>query len=105
MIDIIYKRSGERFELTMTGHAGSGEVGHDIVCAAASMLAFTLAANLSSLWADGDIEVDRLTLELGNADICCTGKKAATSFATIRMGFLLLAEQYRDNVKYTETEG
>lgn len=101
MIDVQYNRNGERFELTMTGHAESGEAGHDIVCAAASMLVFTLAANLSTLEAEGEIEIERLTFSSGFADIGCTGSKAESVFDTICRGFELLARDKPKNVKFT----
>lgn len=35
--------------LSITGHAGAGKPGEDLVCAAVSALAWTLAANLEAL--------------------------------------------------------
>jgi uncharacterized protein YsxB (DUF464 family) len=38
-----YKKVDGSVHLTMKGHAGAGPVGEDLVCAAATMLAYTVA--------------------------------------------------------------
>lgn len=50
MIDVIYDR--KRLIVKVKGHAQSGEAGHDLVCAAASILVYTLSANVTELCAD-----------------------------------------------------
>ena len=47
MILVTYYRSYNR--LTVEGHAHSGEPGKDLVCASASILAYTLAANVPTV--------------------------------------------------------
>ena len=42
MITVVYHRDLNR--VSIEGHAQSGEVGHDLVCASVSTLAYTLAA-------------------------------------------------------------
>ena len=49
MIRVIYHPQHNR--LTADGHAGSGPQGHDLVCAAISALALTLAGNVSYMQA------------------------------------------------------
>ena len=44
MIQVTYYKSYNR--VTVEGHALSGAPGHDLVCAGASTLAYTLAANV-----------------------------------------------------------
>ena len=51
MIEVIYYR--EKNRVSISGHAFSGEAGHDLVCAGVSALAYTLAANV------GNMEEDR----------------------------------------------
>ena len=43
MINVEFKISKKKMSLEMSGHAGSGDVGHDLVCACASILAYTTA--------------------------------------------------------------
>ena len=50
MIDVTYDR--KRLILKVKGHAHSGEAGHDLVCAAASILVYTLAANAAACAGD-----------------------------------------------------
>lgn len=45
MINVKYNPA--EYSLEVTGHAGTGPQGHDIICAAASMLTYTLAAMLT----------------------------------------------------------
>lgn len=65
MIKAIYDR--ENLRLTVRGHAGSAEPGHDLVCAAASILAYTCAACVDA----ADVENKTLHLYPGDAEISC----------------------------------
>ena len=42
MIKVVYHRDHNKVEVT--GHAHSGEAGHDLVCASASILVYTIAS-------------------------------------------------------------
>lgn len=67
MIEIVlYRRAnGEPERLTMTGHAGAGRHGQDIVCAAASALIETLMIGLVKVSGQSP----EGTVDDGNADI------------------------------------
>lgn len=104
MIDVTYDR--KRLILKVKGHAHSGEAGHDLVCAAASILVYTLAANVTELCADRR-RVRRPVLEIkeGNAIISCApvhGMQAVTTlvFDTVCAGFAVLQQQYPENLTY-----
>lgn len=104
MIDVTYDR--KRLILKVKGHAHSGEAGHDLVCAAASILVYTLAANVTELCADRR-RVRRPVLEIkeGNATIACApvhGMQAVTTlvFDTVCAGFAVLQQQYPENLTY-----
>ena len=71
MIRVIYYRSYNR--LTIEGHAHSGEPGQDLVCAACSALAYTIAANVGRLESQGQVQDVIVQLEPGNAEISCCG--------------------------------
>lgn len=104
MIDVTYDR--KRLILKVKGHAHSGEAGHDLVCAAASILVYTLAANVTELCADRR-RVRRPVLEIkeGNATISCApvhGMQAVTTlvFDTVCAGFDVLQQQCPENLTY-----
>lgn len=103
MIQATYYRSYNR--LTLTGHAGSAEHGHDLVCAAASMLAYTLAANVANMADHGQVRQPVIKTSEGDAEISCSPKrnlKASVTlvFDSICVGFERLAHDYPDFVKY-----
>jgi uncharacterized protein YsxB (DUF464 family) len=104
MINIVYHRRLNCVE--MKGHAKSGKKGHDLVCAAASILAYTLASSVRGLKdADAVVYCD-IKLDEGDAHISCKPREKRTSavelvFVTLCEGFRILAEQYPKNVSYT----
>lgn len=103
MIRVVYRREIHR--LTMEGHAGSGEAGHDLVCSAASMLAYTLAANVYGIKKQGQAEKVMVKLEVGNADIGCRPREqfqniVTVIFDSVCVGFKILAESYPENMAY-----
>ncbi|TWT12003.1 ribosomal-processing cysteine protease Prp [Streptococcus sp. sy004] len=48
-IEIIKKVSGQPLKVVLTGHAGSGEYGHDVMCASVSTLSLNLLNGLEVL--------------------------------------------------------
>ena len=54
MIHAVYYKKYHR--VTVKGHAHSAEKGRDLVCAAASMLVSTLAANVAQLHTKGIVQ-------------------------------------------------
>jgi uncharacterized protein YsxB (DUF464 family) len=103
MIKVVYHRLYNR--VTITGHAGSAEAGHDLVCSAVSALALTLAANVSYMEAQEAVYDVTTKLEEGNAEIQCTPYrryKDSTQqiFRAICVGFEILATKYPENIKY-----
>ena len=107
MIQAIYYRDENR--VTVEGHAYSGEPGSDLVCAAASILVYTLATNLEEMEHQGIITNVFKFLEPGIADIKCDVDPEYTSYAAriieaVCVGFELLAMDYSDFVNY-EVQG
>ena len=103
MIQVIYHRLYNR--VTVTSHAGSGPEGHDLVCAAVSTLALTLAANVSYMEAQEGAYDVITKLEEGNAEIQCSPYRRYKDsveqiFRSICVGFELLATKYPDNISY-----
>lgn len=111
MIEIDYYRKYNR--VTVKGHAESGEVdgaGHDMVCTAASILAYTLGDRVQYLAGCGQVREPITRMDAGDTEIQCrasTHARAVTTlvFDTVTAGFELLAESYPDAVKFTIHEG
>ena len=103
MIKVTYRRDLNRVE--MTGHAQSGEAGHDLVCASASILAYSLASFVGNMKEARQAYNPKVELKEGDALIYCTPpsryKGAVTLvFDSICGGFELLARDYPDNITY-----
>lgn len=103
MIQAVYDK--EKYSLTMDGHAGAGPIGYDLVCSSASILAYTLGANVSQMEALGQAEVIHLELQSGHAEIVCKpGEKSAAIvglvFDAICVGFEMLSRTYPQHISY-----
>lgn len=83
--------------LEMDGHAGAAPCGQDIVCAAASMLAYTLAARLEDMG-----RLIMREMEPGMVRIVWEDtQESMAAAAVVEAGFRLLSEAYPDNVQIT----
>ena len=103
MINVVYYRKYNR--VTIEGHANSGDPGHDLVCAGVSALAYTLAANVGNLEANGIVRRPTVVLENGKAEIAAKAKPrhkatAALIFQSVCVGFEVLATNYPEYVSY-----
>ena len=103
MIQAIYYRKYNR--LTVTGHAGSAEPGHDLVCASASMLAYTLAANVANMADNGQVREPIMNIDDGNTEISCKPRhnlkdSVTLVFDSVCVGFEKLAYDYPEYIKY-----
>ena len=103
MIQVVYYRKYNR--LTVKGHAHAGEPGHDLVCAACSALAYTLAANVGNMEANGHARNVMMKLEPGDAEICCDVRSGsrmmvARIFEAICVGFEMLATDKPQYISY-----
>ena len=103
MIQVVYYRKYNR--LTMTGHAGAADPGHDLVCASASMLAYTLAVNVANMADQGQVRQPIIKLGEGDAEISCNPKcnlknTVMLVFDAICVGFELLAHDHPENISY-----
>lgn len=103
MIKVVYHRELNR--VSVKGHAQSGEVGHDLVCASASTLIYTLASFVANMEEARQVYNPKYELKEGDAIISCDApnkyKGSVTLvFDTICGGFELLARDYPDNISY-----
>lgn len=103
MIKVVYKRKNHT--LTVKGHAKSAENGHDLVCASASVLCYTLASALSDMKKSGDVKKCVIDLTAGNSTLSCKPYSNVESvvhlvFMTICRGFALLSRDYPDFINF-----
>lgn len=87
--------------LKLSGHAGAAEIGQDIVCASATMLAYTVAQIVKMM--EGNKELTRkpvIKLEKGDIEISCRCKtdkgyaEALHTYFVAQVGYSLLAHNY-----------
>ena len=100
-VEIGYSKDSRECRLRVRGHAGQAEVGQDIVCASASILAYTLAQVVKAMDSHGDFaEPAVIELESGDAIIICKAKddylfsEVLHAFFVIKTGYALLAHNY-----------
>lgn len=87
--------------LKVTGHAGAAEKGKDIVCAAASMLTYTLAQLISNMHEEGKLRKKPTLMLNGDGSARITAKtkdeyfdECLHCFFCVETGFLLLSHNY-----------
>ena len=107
MITVKYHRDLNK--LDVEGHAYSGEAGHDLVCASASILVYTLAYFVENMKEAGQVENPTLIIAEGHVLIDCNAPELLKStitfaFDTICAGFELLARNYPENISYKIVE-
>ena len=95
MISVTFTESENKLSLRLEGHAGYAEHGQDIVCASASILAYTLASIVESLDEDATI-----SLESGDSMIECENNPSTrNAFNYTKVGYALLAHNYPQYVR------
>ena len=90
-------------KLVIKGHAGSADYGKDLVCASASILFYTLIANLHEVELEGDCKVV-VKESSGDCEVAVCACNEATDkvmdiFHYAMNGYRLLAENYPKNLQ------
>lgn len=103
MIEILYHRGYHR--ITVKGHAGSAEVGKDLVCAAVSALVLTAVANVRRMEDKGCTYSTVMTVDRGDAEIQVNPKayfrlSVMQILDAICAGFEVLSREYPEYVRY-----
>jgi len=103
MIQVVYHRKYHR--VTAEGHAQSGEVGHDLVCASTTILLYTLADRVLNMAQSGQVRAPQVQMDPGKAEISCNPSHRLTSsvtlvYDTICAGFQLLAADFPENISF-----
>ena len=103
MIKIAYEEDRDKREcvLRLNGHAGQADVGQDIVCASATILAYTMAQIIKDMELHEQLaKPPTVELERGDATIRCQAKddksyeKMLHSFYVVNVGYAVLAHNY-----------
>ena len=101
MIKASFTRTEDKSLLfRIDGHAGQDDKGHDIVCSAASILAYTLAQTMRYIEEQKGFESNPVIhLNEGKATILVRPKEeyegeVLQTFFTIEVGYSLLAQNY-----------
>ncbi len=100
MITAEFHNDGKKISLRIKGHAEAAKEGEDIICASASMLAYTAAQTLQFLWAEGGLKRKPITeIGKGVARIEAIPQKnsyteALHTFFVVQVGFHLLSHNY-----------
>lgn len=104
MLTIKLKTDPSRLSMQLQGHAGAGKWGKDIVCAAASILAYTAAASARQLYREGKLNsVPYVRLHPGDALLemeACPETEGLMN--VIRNGYTLLSLRYPQFVRLEE---
>ena len=109
MVTVEYVHSDKAFCIQVYGHARSAPKGEDLVCCAASTLAYTAAQSALNLYERGALkQFPDVVVNSGNAQVAAVAASDAIEmvgqmFCTIATGFDMLARQYPDYLMYRET--
>lgn len=93
---------GDKLWLSMYGHAGGGEYGHDLICAAATTLAYTLAQVVTNMNERGELkEAPVIHIAQGEALINFRPREPERGriiMDVLRAGLGCLAHNYPQNI-------
>ena len=105
MIKVTFTERGRNLSLRLEGHAGYAEIGKDIVCASASILAYTVAQYVMEAEHNGDlVSPAEIKLESGDTVISCEPSNNISlgmqnMFLFAKMGYALLEHNYPQYVR------
>ena len=108
MLKVRLDQDNHTLKLLLDGHAGQADIGHDIVCSACSILAYTLAQYVKCAEAEGGLACPPyITLDSGYAVVECEPREdyfdgiyGAYQFA--QLGYILLEHNYPQFVELTQ---
>ena len=101
-----FDRDKREASLCIKGHAGQAKIGQDIVCASASILAYTVAQIIKAMDSHKDLEeTPTINLEHGDGIVSCRAKddylysEVLHTFFVAQTGYTLLAHNYPQYVQ------
>lgn len=108
MIQVRFEKDGKNIILTVKGHSEQAEMGQDIVCSAASILAYTVAQMVADMGEGGKLKKKpHIRLDSGDSAITCKPTKqyyneALHTYTVAQTGYELLAHTYPEYVRLTK---
>lgn len=100
-VNITINRDTRECSLLVKGHAGQAEQGQDIVCAAASILAYTAAQRIKDIEREGHLTRPAVIIMTeGDAIVSCQAKDDETfedvlhTMLVVQTGYSLLVHNY-----------
>ena len=107
MIQVRFEKSedGKTIILTLKGHSEQAEMGKDIVCSAASILAYTVAQMVTTMREEGKLKKNpHIRMDSGDATITCKPSRqyfneALLTYTVAQTGYDLLAHTYPEYVR------
>ena len=105
-----YRKRQGSVHMVMDGHAGAAPKGKDLVCAGASMLAYTAGQAVRFLYEQGKLRCrPRITIHEGSAVIIATPKgdfegEVLFLFWVVQAGIYVLARNYPGCVRLKHLE-
>lgn len=103
MIRIVYReQAGQLCGFRISGHAGAGTAGNDIVCAAVSSAAYMTANTITDILC----QPAAITVEEGLMELTVTGDIARCQdiLSGFRLHMQAMQDQYPQRVQLTNTE-
>lgn len=99
MITVKINKWKHTYKIRVSGHAGYGKIGHDIVCAGVSSLVYALSTGLSDVLHKNEVDTENTSVEYS-----ATWREQEDVWAwkiinTIESGLDWIANQYPDNLK------
>ena len=107
MLKVTFTAEEGKLMLTLIGHAGQADIGHDIVCSSCSILAYTVAQIVRGEIKEGSFKSKPvIALESGKAVVICEPKdekynEILHAFYVAEVGYTLLAHNYPQFVDRT----
>lgn len=105
MIRAKFYTKNDSIHMSLKGHAGAAPIGEDLICAGATMMAYTVAQAVQFMMEAGKLKKrPKISLKEGNADIVVTPREedyaeALHTFYVAQCGIHLLAHNYPEHVK------
>lgn len=105
MIRVKFYEKDGKVGMVMKGHAGAAPKGEDLICASATMLAYTVAQAMKVMEENGRLTCKpRIKIRQGRAEVIATPKEesyreAVHTFWVAKCGMEVLRHNYPANVK------
>lgn len=110
MLSVEFRTDGKNIRFSAKGHAGAGPKGFDLICASASMLAYTLAGVMRKMYEESSLHRKAdILLEEGNSHIEARPiaeryDECMHAFFVIQTGFEMLSTSYPKHVELIKFE-